>query len=151
MIKGELTSREITLLEEHVKELPGVSLDLQPMRHYLYGESAAHVLGYVGEVSEEQLKQGKYKGLSPGSIVGKEGLEFVYDTVLRGQTGRKTEEVDVRGKVVRKLGDRLRFPVKDWSSRLILPCSRTWNGSWTSSWLPCAAVESLPMRLGRRR
>lgn len=74
------------------------------MRHYLYGESAAHVLGYVGEVSEEQLKQGKYKGLSPGSIVGKEGLEFVYDTVLRGQTGRKTEEVDVRGKVVRKLG-----------------------------------------------
>ena len=104
VIKGELTSREITLLEEHVKELPGVSLDLQPMRHYLYGESAAHVLGYVGEVSEEQLKQGKYKGLSPGSIVGKEGLEFVYDTVLRGQTGRKTEEVDVRGKVVRKLG-----------------------------------------------
>lgn len=104
VIKGELTSREITLLEEHLKELPGVSLDLQPMRHYLYGESAAHVLGYVGEVSEEQLKQGKYKGLSPGSIVGKEGLEFVYDTVLRGQTGRKTEEVDVRGKVVRKLG-----------------------------------------------
>ena len=103
VIKGELTSREITLLEEHLKELPGVSLDLQPMRHYLYGESAAHVLGYVGEVSEEQLKQGKYKGLSPGSIVGKEGLEFVYDTVLRGQTGRKTEEVDVRGKVVRKL------------------------------------------------
>ncbi len=74
VIKGELTSREITLLEEHVKELPGVSLDLQPMRHYLYGESAAHVLGYVGEVSEER------------------------------QTGRKTEEVDVRGKVVRKLG-----------------------------------------------
>ena len=104
VIKGELTSREITLLEEHVKELPGVSLDLQPMRHYLYGVSAAHVLGYVGEVSEEQLKQGKYKGLSPGSIVGKEGLELVYDTVLRGQTGRKTEEVDVRGKVVRKLG-----------------------------------------------
>ena len=104
VIKGELTSREITLLEEHLKELPGVSLDLQPMRHYLYGESVAHVLGYVGEVSEEQLKQGKYKGLSPGSIVGKEGLELVYDTVLRGQTGRKTEEVDVRGKVVRKLG-----------------------------------------------
>ena len=103
VLKSELTSREITLLEEHMKDLPGISLDLQPMRHYLYKETAAHVLGYVGEVSEEQLKQGKYQGLPPGSIVGKEGLEFVYDSVLRGKTGRKTEEVDVRGKVVREL------------------------------------------------
>ena len=103
VIKGELTPQEITSLEEHMKELPGISLDLQPMRHYLYKETAAHVLGYVGEVSETQLKQGKYKGLPPGSIVGKEGLEFVYDDVLRGKNGRKTEEVDVRGKVIRDL------------------------------------------------
>ena len=102
-VKSELTPQEITSLEEHLKDLPGISLNLQPMRHYLYGTSAAHVLGYVGEVSEEQIKQGKYKGLSPGSIVGKEGLEFVYDAVLRGQTGRRTEEVDVRGRVVREL------------------------------------------------
>ena len=103
MVKSELTPQEITSLEEHLKDLPGISLNLQPMRHYLYGTSAAHVLGYVGEVSEEQIKQGKYKGLSPGSIVGKEGLEFVYDAVLRGQTGRRTEEVDVRGRVVCEL------------------------------------------------
>ncbi len=103
MVKSELTPQEITSLEEHLKNLPGISLNLQPMRHYLYGTSAAHVLGYVGEVSEEQIKQGKYKGLSPGSIVGKDGLEFVYDAVLRGQTGRRTEEVDVRGRVVREL------------------------------------------------
>ena len=102
-VKSELTPQEITSLEEHLKDLPGISLNLQPMRHYLYGALAAHVLGYVGEVSEEQIKQGKYKGLSPGSIVGKEGLEFVYDAVLRGQTGRRTEEVDVRGRVVREL------------------------------------------------
>ena len=102
-VKSELTPQEITSLEEHLRDLPGISLNLQPMRHYLYGTAAAHVLGYVGEVSEEQIKQGKYKGLSPGSIVGKEGLEFVYDAVLRGQTGRRTEEVDVRGRVVREL------------------------------------------------
>ena len=103
VVKSELTPQEITALEEHLKDLPGISLDLQPMRHYLYGTSAAHVLGYVGEVSEEQLKEGKYKGLPTGSIVGKEGLELVYDSVLRGNTGRKTEEVDVRGKVIRQL------------------------------------------------
>ena len=103
VVKSELTPQEITSLEEHLKDLPGISLNLQPMRHYLYGMTAAHVLGYVGEVSEEQIKQGKYKGLSPGSIVGKEGLEFVYDAVLRGHTGRRTEEVDVRGRVVREL------------------------------------------------
>jgi len=103
VVKSELTPQEITSLEEHLKDLPGISLDLQPMRHYLYGTSAAHVLGYVGEVSEEQLKQGKYKGLPAGSIVGKDGLELVYDSVLRGNTGRRTEEVDVRGKVIRRL------------------------------------------------
>ena len=103
VVKSELTPQEITSLEEHLKDLPGISLNLQPMRHYLYGMTAAHVLGYVGEVSEKQIKQGKYKGLSPGSIVGKEGLEFVYDAVLGGQTGRRTEEVDVRGRVVREL------------------------------------------------
>ncbi|MBR1589899.1 MAG: penicillin-binding protein 2 [Acidaminococcaceae bacterium] len=113
VVKGELTQQEITLLEEHLKELPGLSLDLQPMRHYLYKESAAHVLGYVGEVSEEQLKQGRYKGLPPGSIVGKEGLELIYDDVLRGETGRRTEEVDVRGKVIRKLAGQAPVSGKD--------------------------------------
>ncbi|MBQ9634852.1 MAG: penicillin-binding protein 2, partial [Acidaminococcaceae bacterium] len=76
-------------------------------------ESAAHVLGYVGEVSEEQLKQGRYKGLPPGSIVGKEGLELIYDDVLRGETGRRTEEVDVRGKVIRKLAGQAPVSGKD--------------------------------------
>ena len=112
-LKGELTQQEITLLEEHLKELPGLSLDLQPMRHYLYKEMAAHVLGYVGEVSEEQLARGRYKGLPPGSIVGKDGLEYVYDEVLRGQTGRRTEEVDVRGKLIRKLAGQAPVSGKD--------------------------------------
>ena len=110
VIKGELTSREITLLEEHLKELPGVSLDLQPMRHYLYGESAAHVLGYVGEVSEEQLKQGKYKGLSPGSIVG---------TILccGDRPAARQKRLMCGARWSASWGDRLRFPVKAWSSR----------------------------------
>ena len=103
VLKSELSQQEITSLEENWKDLPGISLELQPIRRYLYGTSAAHVLGYVGEVSEEQIKQGKYKGLPPGSIVGKEGLELVYDGVLRGKTGHRTEEVDVRGRVVREL------------------------------------------------
>ncbi len=103
IVKAELTTREITSLEEHLKELPGISLDLQPMRHYVYGVTAAHVLGYVGEVSEEQARKEPYKGLPPGSIVGKDGLELVYNDVLRGKNGHKTEEVDVRGKVVREL------------------------------------------------
>jgi len=103
IVKGELTTREITSLEEHLQELPGLSLDLQPMRHYLHGASAAHVLGYVGEVSEEQIKKGRYKGLPPGSIVGKDGIELVYNEVLQGRVGYKTEEVDVRGKVIREL------------------------------------------------
>ncbi len=102
-LKSDLSPAEITALEENYRDLPGVSLDLQPIRRYPYKELAAHVLGYVGEVSGAQQAEGRYKGLPSGSIVGKDGLEWIYDKLLRGTDGRRTEEVDVRGRIVREL------------------------------------------------
>lgn len=102
-LKTELSMKEVTILEENARDLPGVSLDSQAIRRYVYPGLASHVLGYVGEISEEQMTQGRYKGLPQGSIVGKDGLEWVYDGDLRGVNGRKTEEVDVRGRVVQQL------------------------------------------------
>ena len=63
--------------------------ELQPQRRYPANGILAHALGYVGEISPEQLKQPSYKeqGLKPGDIIGQSGLEQIYDDYLRGQDG----------------------------------------------------------------
>ncbi|MCI6222793.1 MAG: penicillin-binding protein 2 [Selenomonadales bacterium] len=112
-VKTELNMKEVTLLEENAKDLPNVALASQAVRRYPYPGLAAHVLGYVGEVSEAQMSEGRYKGMPPGSIVGKDGLEWVYDKDLRGTNGRRTEEVDVRGRVVQQLAGQAPQPGQD--------------------------------------
>ena len=112
-VKQELTAAEITALQEHSAALPDLTLDLWPLRRYTVPGLAAHVLGYVGEVSEQQMEQGRYKGLPQGSIVGQGGLEMACDALLRGAPGRKSEEVDVRGKTVRTLAGQAPVPGKD--------------------------------------
>lgn len=102
-VKNNLSANEITTVEEYRQEIPGVMLELQPERKYLYNELAVHALGYTGEVSEYELEHGLFKGVQIGSIVGKGGLEQQYDSILRGTDGQRNEEVDVRGKVVRQM------------------------------------------------
>lgn len=102
----------ITKIEERRRELPGVLLELQPIRNYLYKEFAVHALGYVGEASEYEITEGAYKGMPPGSIVGKFGLEKTFDKYIRGKDGSFDEEVDVAGNVVKQLGQRDPIPGK---------------------------------------
>ena len=67
------------------------------IRHYPYGEMAAQVLGYVGEVGKEQLKHPAFRGVQQGTIVGQEGLEFYYDRYLRGKPGARKVQVNAFG------------------------------------------------------
>ena len=67
------------------------------VRHYPHGTLAAHILGNVGEVSEEQLKEPRYKGLDPGDEVGQDGVEDTYDRFLRGKPGLTRIQVDALG------------------------------------------------------
>lgn len=103
-IKSNLSTDEITSIEERRRELNGVAVELEPERHYLFNELAVHALGYTGEVSEYDITKGRYKGLPQGSIVGKAGLEKTYDNYLRGTDGKRNEEVDASGRVVQQLG-----------------------------------------------
>lgn len=90
----------VAKVEENLRYLPGVTLDVQPVRTYPNKELAVHALGYVGEISEYEISQGAYSGLKAGDIIGKFGLENYYDSYLRGEDGSYREEVDVAGRVI---------------------------------------------------
>lgn len=79
---------------------PGVYLDVQPLREYPLGAIGAHILGYVGEIEAESLKQLKAKGYVAGEWIGKDGIEHSYEALLHGKAGYKFVTVDVNGQAV---------------------------------------------------
>ena len=87
----------VAYLEENQPKFPGVAVQRVFVRHYPHGTLAAHVLGSVGEVSEEELEEPGSNGLEPGEIVGKEGVEETYDNYLRGQPGLTKIQVNALG------------------------------------------------------
>ena len=105
-IKQDATPGDIAWVEAHVLEFPELRVELQPVRRYPANGVLAHVLGYVGEISPEQLKQPSYKekGLKPGDIIGQSGLEQVYDEYLRGKDGYREVIVDSRGRIQDEIG-----------------------------------------------
>ena len=84
-------------LQENQSRFPGVQVQRVFVRHYPDGALAAHVLGSVGEVSEEQLKEARYRKLQPGDEVGQGGVEDTYDRFLRGQPGLTRIQVNALG------------------------------------------------------
>jgi penicillin-binding protein 2 len=96
-IKDRLTLRDATVIESHRLDLPGVMIQVESQRNYPGGVTAAHVLGYVGEISAEQLEKPEFADLHQGSIVGQYGVEKSYDRHVRGQAGQKSVEVDALG------------------------------------------------------
>ena len=96
-VKEGLTLREAALIEFHRPDLPGVRVQAVSQRNYLAGKTAAHLLGYVGEVSASQLERPEYTDLHQGSIVGQDGVERANGRVLRGRAGEKVIEMDAMG------------------------------------------------------
>ncbi len=100
-VKERLSWEQVVAIEAHQLDLPGVSLQVTPRRRYLYGPMAAHLLGYVGEVSERELTQ--LAGYHMGDEVGKFGLEHGWESFLRGTDGGQEMEVDAVGRRLRLL------------------------------------------------
>ena len=96
-IKGGLTLKEAAMIEAHRLDLPGAVIQPEYQRNYPLGGYAAHLIGYVGEVSESQLKQEAFRDLHRGSVIGQYGVERSYDQYLRGHAGRELIEVDALG------------------------------------------------------
>jgi len=102
-IKDDISMDELAKVEANRVYLPGVSIQIEPKRNYPYGKMMAHTLGYVSEISSEELKQKEYRTYSPGDYIGKYGLERMYESYLRGVDGEKRVEVDAMGREVRTL------------------------------------------------
>lgn len=102
-LKADPNRRQLTEVEERSSELPGVEWPTEFRRGYPKGELAAHLLGYIGEISGPELQEQRWKGRNPGDIVGKAGVEYAYDSWLRGQDGQEKVEVDAMGRPKRTL------------------------------------------------
>ncbi len=96
-IKDRMTLRDATLVESRRLDMPGVMVQVESQRNYPGGLIASHLLGYVGEISADQLEKPEFDDLHQGSIVGQYGIEKSYDRHMRGMAGRKNVEVDALG------------------------------------------------------
>ena len=122
LVKQDATPGDIAWVEAHQLEFPELRVEQQPQRRYPPNGLLAHVLGYVGEVGSEQLKQTSYKdkGLKPGDVIGQSGLEQTYDDYLRGKDGYRKVVVDSRGRIQDEIETVLPQPGQDLVSTIDL-------------------------------
>jgi len=112
-IKQDVTADEQAFIEAHRNELPELETIDEERRLYPRDGFAAHLIGYVGEVSEEDLNQSRYAAYEPGDVVGKAGVEETYDELLRGQDGSRDVIVDSHGREVGFLRTQHAVPGQD--------------------------------------
>ncbi len=105
-VKTDVPTSVLSYVLERAERFPGVTVEETYLREYPRGTLAAQMLGTVGEVSPDELKESRFRGVKQGTIVGKEGLERAYDRYLRGRDGIQRVQVDASGRPIPN--DRLR-------------------------------------------
>ncbi|MCD6184551.1 MAG: penicillin-binding protein 2 [Deltaproteobacteria bacterium] len=103
ILKQDIGRDLLALIEAHKFDLPGVVVNVKPVRHYLYSHSGAHLAGYLGEINADELKSSKYTECRSGDFIGRFGVEKEYDSFFRGSRGGRQVEVNATGQVVRIL------------------------------------------------
>ena len=100
IVKEDVGMEDISIVEAHRADHPEIRLGPEPRRIYNYGKLAAHILGYLGEISREELASNKYPGAIIGSLVGRSGVERQYNQTLMGRDGARQVFVDSRGREI---------------------------------------------------
>jgi penicillin-binding protein 2 len=111
-LKDDITPDELAFIEAHKSELPELDTIMSHRRLYPRNGFLAHLVGYVGEVSEDMLNQAQWEFYNPGDVVGKSGVELQYNQVLMGKNGSRQVLVNSHGKEVGLLGEKPAEPGK---------------------------------------
>jgi penicillin-binding protein 2 len=96
-LKEDIDWETLVAIENKQMSLPGVSIEVIPSRDYLYGDFASHLVGYLGETNQAELKESRYAAYKSGDQIGKQGVEKIFEEFLKGEKGRNYLEVDVHG------------------------------------------------------
>lgn len=113
LLKNNLSWSQISALEMHNTELPGIYTEEGRARDYKMDKSGLHVIGYISSPSRDQAEQNKLL-LMPGAKVGKNGIEKFYEKEIQGEVGQRVIEVNARGRIVRELQNTFPKPGKDF-------------------------------------
>lgn len=100
ILASDLPVATVARLSEFLNDLPGVDLEVQPVRDYPLGKVGSHLVGYVGAITQSEYERLKDQGYTANDVIGKDGLEAIYDRYLRGQPGGQRVVVDATGAVV---------------------------------------------------
>ena len=93
----DITWEKVALIENNRMNLPGIRIEVVPLRVYHYGNYASHLIGYLGEISDKELEEAEPGIYHGGDLVGKMGLEKLMEKYLRGEKGREYMEVNALG------------------------------------------------------
>jgi penicillin-binding protein 2 len=99
-VKTDVPRSVLAYIRERPEQFPGVKVEQTYLRNYPHGSLAAQVLGSVGQINPEELREARYRGVRQGTIVGKGGIERTYDKYLRGQNGVRRVQVDANGRPI---------------------------------------------------
>jgi len=112
-VRDNLTWAEVSRIEVNIPNLPGAMIDVGESRYYPYGPVTAHLVGYVGRVSERELTGDPLLAL-PQFRIGKNGVEKFHDVDLRGEAGSRQVEVNAYGRIIRELARKDGTPGNDY-------------------------------------
>ena len=99
-LQRDIPRDHVGIIETHSFDLPGVMISVRPQRYYVNGQLGSHVLGYLGEISEQELRSGRFPEVRRGDSIGKSGVEMKWQSHLQGVRGGEQVEVDASGRVI---------------------------------------------------
>ena len=105
VLASNISRDDVEIVEENRLRLPGIEIEMKPVREYSNNVLAAHLLGYIGEVSEKELNSKGFEDYNPGDYIGKNGIERALEKELHGGDGGRQLEVDARGRVLRTISE----------------------------------------------
>ncbi len=112
-LKQGLSFTEVALIEARRSDFPGLIIEVEVSREYLYGDVGSHLIGYLGKLNPSQSKDPALKDIPPDTFIGQWGVELLFDKSLRGTLGKRVIEVDALGREIRLLQEKPPIKGKD--------------------------------------